>query len=158
MGLGSTAFLLAVQYGKKHLRKNLPITPESSIWQRITDAAIRGFHLMPHVLLAVIVGICITYGLRLDKEGLKVLGDQPHGLPVPTFPNLSDFSLVGKYESYLHCSVIVINIVIDWLNLRWSWALLGLWKQWQWTNIMPQRKIIRYSSCALSSKLPHKVL
>ncbi len=97
MGFSSIAFLLTVQYAKKNLKKSVNITPESSVWDRIANVALRVFHVIPHILLVVVVGICVTYGLRLDKKGLKVLGDQPNGLPKPKVPDLGDFDIVGKY-------------------------------------------------------------
>ncbi|MAT55764.1 MAG: sodium-independent anion transporter [Saprospirales bacterium] len=67
---------------------------------------------IPGALIAVIVGILLVWGLGLDQQGVKILGEVPQGLPGLSMPSFDletwqtlltavlTISLVGFMESY----------------------------------------------------------
>jgi len=67
---------------------------------------------IPGALIAVIVGILLVWGLGLDQQGVKILGEVPQGLPGLSMPSFNletwqtlltavlTISLVGFMESY----------------------------------------------------------
>ncbi len=67
---------------------------------------------IPGALLAVIAGILLVWGLGLDQQGVKILGEVPQGLPGMSMPSFNPdtwqtlltavltISLVGFMESY----------------------------------------------------------
>lgn len=73
--------LLAVLFGSKYLGDKKPAL------KRVSS-------LSP--LLVVVIGITLCYTLRLDKEGVTIVGDIPSGLPKPAMPDMGRFeSLIG---------------------------------------------------------------
>lgn len=51
---------------------------------------------LPGALIVVILGTLLVVFLDLDKQGVKVVGDIPQGLPVFAIPEISDMKLINK--------------------------------------------------------------
>ena len=70
MGTGVLAFLFAFNAVKARLQRFLAV------------------RLFPSIMVAVIVTILVTWGLRLDERGLAILGDVPAGFVAPRAPTV----------------------------------------------------------------------
>lgn len=102
IGFSSLIFLLVFSYAKTHLPPRLqPYHPSAYTWEKIwkttVNILLRILHLTPPIVIVVGLGISITYGLNLEGKGLLVLGKQPSGLPVPSFPPLNRINIVSRF-------------------------------------------------------------
>eukprot|EP00026_Physarum_polycephalum_P010670 Phypoly_transcript_10839.p1 GENE.Phypoly_transcript_10839~~Phypoly_transcript_10839.p1 ORF type:complete len:414 (+),score=66.40 Phypoly_transcript_10839:25-1242(+) len=77
------------------------------VLRTIAGVLLRIFHLTPPIVVVVVVGISITYGLDLAAKGMPVLGDQPKGLPVPKFPPLTSVSMAAT----LIQQALIMNVI-----------------------------------------------
>jgi sulfate permease, SulP family len=78
IGVGSTAFLFWVRKGLKPLLRRVGLGP------RLADMLTKA-----GPVLAVVVTTVAVWGLGLDTQGVRVVGEVPQGLPPLTLPSFS---------------------------------------------------------------------
>lgn len=125
IGLSQLKHLLGVQIaGSEHIHEILvsaagalkdthPFTLGIGVLSMVLILLSRRIHrAFPGALLAMVIGILLVWGLGLDQQGVKILGEVPAGLPsmsLPTFdmgtwqqllPAALTISLVGFMESF----------------------------------------------------------
>lgn len=95
MGMITTAFLFWVRKGLKPLLISRGLSP------RMADIGAKA-----GPVAAVAVTILLTWGFALDKQGVKIVGEVPMGLPPLSLPSLSP-----ALWSQLFMSALLISII-----------------------------------------------